>query len=126
MYRDTVIHFTPVASITDELPHILTGKAPLNPSSTIGSGNWSSSPRALVLGGTYTDELVDKILELVKNVPGAADIPWIRLENKVSGELTEEQAAAYGKQVVRRVKQGLDKLEKERKLAQDNKGIYLV
>lgn len=64
--------------------------------------------------------------ELAKNLPGAAEIPWIRLDHKVSGEMTEEEAAAYGKQVVRRVKEGLDKLEKEGKLAQDNEGIYLV
>ncbi|KAI3394956.1 hypothetical protein diail_2063 [Diaporthe ilicicola] len=125
-----VIHFTLSTSIMDELPFLLTGKVPPNPSSTLGSGNWSSPPRALLIGGAYQDKDVEEVIKLAKSTDGAVEIPWLRVDNTKMQtpppEPTEEQAAAYGKAIVRRMKEGLGRLKEEGKLGQGNGGVHLV
>lgn len=125
-----VIHFTFASSIMDELPYLLKGSAPPNPSSTLGSGNWSSPPQALLIGGAYKDKDVEEVVKLAERTEGAMDIPWLRIDSgkmqPPSGEPTPEQAMAYGKAIVQRFKEGLHKLKEEGKLGQGKSGIYLV
>jgi hypothetical protein len=60
------------------------------------------------------------------------EIPWLRIDSKKAGvqmpplQPTEEQAAAYGKLVVKRMKECLNKLKEEGKLGQGNGGIHLI
>ncbi|KAL1869344.1 hypothetical protein Daus18300_005556 [Diaporthe australafricana] len=126
-----VIHVTLAASITDELPFLLTGNAPPNPSSTAGSGNWSSPPQALIIGGAYQDKDIEEVIKLAESTPGAAEIPWLRVDARKTQDPppeqpTEEQAAVYGKAVVKRMKEGLGKLKEEGKLGPGNGGVHLV
>lgn len=123
---------TLASSIKDELPFLLKGQAPPNPSTTLGSGNWSSPPQALLIGGAYQDKDIDEIVKLVEGIDGALDIPWLRVDVTrtqgpgPSANPTPEQAAAYGKIVVQRMKDCLGKLKEEGKLGQGNSGINLV
>lgn len=114
----------------DELPYLLKGTVPPNPSSTLGSGNWSSPPQALLIGGAYQDKDVEDVVKLAKSTDGAMEIPWLRIDSRKmkppTGEPTPEEAAAYGKAIVQRFKDGLDKLKQEGKLGQGKSGIYLV
>lgn len=114
----------------EELPYLLKGSAPPNPSSTLGSGNWSSPPQALLIGGAYQDKDVEEVVKLAKSTDGAMEIPWLRIDSRKmqapTGQLTPEEAAKYGKAIVQRFKEGLTKLEGEGKLGQGKGGIYLV
>ncbi|KAG8158027.1 hypothetical protein KVR01_012299 [Diaporthe batatas] len=127
-----VIHMTLASSIKDELPFLLKGQAPPNPSTTLGTGNWSSPPQALLIGGAYQDKDIEEIVRLVEGINGALEIPWLRLDvTKTEGpgpppNPTPEQAAVYGKIVVQRMKDGLSNLKKEGKLGPGNGGIHLV
>lgn len=123
---------TLAASIKDELPFVLKGQAPPNPSTTFGSGNWSSPPQALLIGGAYQDKDIDELVKLVEGIDGALEIPWLRIDTTKtegpgpSSNPTPEQAAAYGKVVVQRMKDGLGKLKEEGKLGPGNGGIHLI
>lgn len=125
-----VIHFTFASSIMDELPYLLKGGVPPNPSSTLGSGNWSSPPQALLIGGAYQDKDVEEVVRLAEGTEGAMEIPWLRIDSgkmqPPSGQPTPDQAAAYGKAIVQRFKDGLHKLKEEGKLGLGKGGIYLV
>ena len=58
------------------------------------------------------------------------EIPWLRVDSSKMqpppGEPNAEQAAEYGKAIVKRMKEGLEKLKQEGKLGQGKGGIYLV
>lgn len=129
---DTVIQIALIRSIKDELPFLLKGSPPPNPSSTSGSGNWSSPPQALLLGGGYQDKDIEEIVEIAKSTDGAMEIPWLRVDvRKTQGppppaEPTEEQAAVYGKGIAQRMKDALNRLREEGRLGQGNGGIHLV
>ena len=129
---DAVIQLTLASSMKDELPFLLRGKAPPNPSTTFGSGNWSSPPQALILGGGYGDKDIEEVVRQAESIDGAMEIPWLRVDVRKTGEHgpplqpTEEDAAAYGKLVVKRMKEGLNKLKEEGKLGQGNGGIHLI
>lgn len=127
---DAVIHFTFASAIMEELPYLLKGGAPPNPSSTLGSGNWSSPPQALLIGGAYQDKDVEEVVKLAKSTDGAMEIPWLRIDSgkmqAPTGQPTPEEAEKYGKAIVQRFKEGLTKLKEEGKLGQGKGGIYLV
>lgn len=82
------------------------------------------------MGGAYQDKDVEEVIKLAKSTPGAVEIPWLRVDSSKMQtpptEPTEEQAAVYGKAVVKRMKEGLCKLEEEGKLGQGNGGVHLV
>lgn len=69
---------------------------------------------------------------MAKSTDGAVEIPWLRVDvRKTQGPApsaapTEEEAAAYGKVIVQRMKEALNKLREEGKLGQGNGGVHLV
>lgn len=109
---------------------MLSGKPPANPSSSLGTGNWSAPPRALLLGGAYQAEDIEKLRKLVNETEGAAKIPWLRADigqgAPVSMKPTEAQAKEYGMKVSKRMKDKLNALDAEGKLGEGNDEIYLV
>lgn len=119
-----------ITAITEELPVLLTGKPPSAPSSTVGSGNWSDPPRALLLGGAYQDDDIERLQKLVQASDGAAKIPWLRVDVSKRAppaqDPDENQAREYGMDVARRMKETLNKLDVEGKLGQGNDGVYKV
>lgn len=70
------------------------------------------------------------MVKLAKSTEGAVEIPWLRVDSgrmqPPPGEPTPEQAAAYGKAIVKRMKDGLEKLKGEGKLGQGKGGIHLI
>lgn len=119
-------------AINEELPFLLSGRAPPSPSSTVGTGNWSTPPQALLLGGAYGDEDIDAMMKSVDQMDGAAKIPWLRLDRTKSTlpppppQLNDEQAKLYGMDIATRMKKTLDQLKSEGKLGPGNSGIHLV
>ncbi|KAJ6512721.1 hypothetical protein C8R45DRAFT_796705, partial [Mycena sanguinolenta] len=107
------IHFTFAASAAAEIPLLLKGEVP-SPSSSLGSGNWSTFPKAILFGGAYTDEQIEALRTSVANTPGTKRIPWFRVDTSIPHPpfRTEEYAAA----IVARAKAMLSKLENDGKL----------
>lgn len=126
----SVIHFILLQAVTTELPAVLSGKPPAKPSSSLGTGNWSAPPRALLLGGAYQNEDIEKLQKLVNETEGAVKIPWLRVDSSKgpppSQAPTEAQAREYGAKVSNRMKERLHALEAEGKLVEGNGEVYLV
>lgn len=126
-----VIHFTLAASLGDELPSLLAGKAPASPSnSTIGTGNFAAPPQAMMIGGGFQQEDVDKLKALAEDAPGAVKIPWLWMDNSKgeapTGTPSEEETKAIGLKVAARMKAALDKLRAEGQLGDRNPGVHMV
>lgn len=125
-----MIQFTLAASLADELPSLLTGKAPANPSNgTIGTGNFVAPPQALMMGG-FRQEDVDKLKALAEGTPGAVKIPWLWMDNSKgdapTGTPSADEAKAIGVKVAARMQAALDKLRAEGKLGDGNPGVHMV
>lgn len=124
-----MIHFTLASAIAQELPSLLTGKPPSSPSSSLGTANWAAPPQALLLGGAYQDEDIDRLEQLIESIEGAAKIPWLRVDvgNKPPPQLQDpEQVREYGLSVASRMKMKLGELSADGKLGHGNGNIYLV
>lgn len=127
----TVIHFTLAGSLADELPTLLTGKAPATASnSTIGTGNFAAPPQALLLGAGFEQADIDKLKALAESTPGAVQIPWLWIDvskgDAPTGKPTEEEIKAIGEKVAKRMKDTLDKLKAEGKLGNGNPGVHMI
>ncbi|KAK1633418.1 hypothetical protein BDP81DRAFT_397306 [Colletotrichum phormii] len=114
-----VIHFiTSPASGAVIIPALLASKTttlPQHPdTSTIGSGNYASPPRAVVLGGAFDEEAV-KMLQKAVAEQGTASrkIPWLRHDGS---KAAPPPGPEYGKAMVARVRERLGLLEGEGKL----------
>ncbi|KAL2880480.1 hypothetical protein SGCOL_004200 [Colletotrichum sp. CLE4] len=115
-----VIHFiTSSASGAVIIPALLTSKTTTPPpqhpdTSTIGSGNYASSPRAVVLGGAFDEEAI-KMLQKAVAEQGTASrkIPWLRHDGS---KAAPPPGPEYGKAMVARVREKLGLLEGEGKL----------
>jgi hypothetical protein len=124
-----VVHFTLASAIEDELPRLLRNDPPASPSSTLGTGNWATPPRALLIGGAYSDEAVAELRALVARAeaPGVRGIPWLRVD---TGKTAADAAAQgppgpeYGAQVAARAKEALARLEAEGKLVGGESETY--
>ncbi|WYZ36758.1 hypothetical protein EsH8_II_000264 [Colletotrichum jinshuiense] len=111
-----VVHFiTTAPSGAAIIPALLTGQAPPShpETSSIGSGNYTVVPRAVVLGSAFDDAAVEVLRGAVANAQGARKVPWLRHDlSKPSPPIGPE----YGKVVLARAKEALGKLEREGKL----------
>jgi hypothetical protein len=97
-------------SVEAELPVVMTGKIPEVISSKIGSGNYDTPPKALFLGGVFDDATIEKLRKAVQETPGARRMPWLRVD---SSKPAPPIGPEYGKAVVARAKETLERLEKE-------------
>lgn len=104
-----------------ELSAALQGKLPDNPASSLGSAQFSTPPKAVVLGGAYEADVAKSLRATVNGVSGVPDVPWLIFDKeRPSPPLGPE----YGKHVVGRVKEAILEMEKERKLGDGNGDIY--
>ncbi|KXH36746.1 hypothetical protein CSIM01_03140 [Colletotrichum simmondsii] len=114
-----VIHFvTTPASGALIIPALLTSSPPPQhpDTSTIGSGNYASPPRAIVLGGAFDEEAVKSLQNAVVEQGAAAasrKVPWLRHDGS---KAAPPPGPEYGKAMVARVREKLGLLEVEGKL----------
>ncbi|KAF7537062.1 hypothetical protein G7054_g4022 [Neopestalotiopsis clavispora] len=111
-----VIHFvmTPESGVV-QIPAILKGEQQVPADSELGSKDYSQPVAAVILGGGYDDAAVDTMLQATKQQEGsgARAVPWLRPDlTKPAPPL----GPAYGKAMVRRVKELLPQLERENKI----------
>ncbi|EXF80551.1 hypothetical protein CFIO01_04258 [Colletotrichum fioriniae PJ7] len=112
-----VIHFiTSPASGAIIIPALLTSSPPPQhpDTSSIGSGKYTSPPRAIILGGAFDEEAVKSLQNaVVKQGTASRKVPWLRHDgNKAAPPPGPE----YGKAMVVRVREKLGLLEGEGKL----------
>lgn len=71
-----VIHFLgSVEAASSELPLLLTGKRPENPSfGNLGTQDYSAKPQAIVVGSYFTNAMVDEVREKCGR---ALSVPWM-------------------------------------------------
>ncbi|KAK7046366.1 hypothetical protein R3P38DRAFT_2873468, partial [Favolaschia claudopus] len=116
-----VVHFTLAPAATKEIPLLLKGQAPKDPSSDLGSGNWDVFPKALVFGGGYTDEMIEAVQKAVAaETEGVKRIPWLRVDSSIPHPTDPAEYAPF---VTKRLKATLKKLEEEGKFDADHHEI---
>jgi hypothetical protein len=94
-----------------EIPQILDGKAlPVTDPPNLGSGDYSKSPVAVVLGRGYDNNQMALIRDACK---GKRGIHWLRANLRVP---VPEAGPAYADHIVSRVKACLDKLAEKGEL----------
>ncbi|OLN87223.1 hypothetical protein CCHL11_03602 [Colletotrichum chlorophyti] len=111
-----VVHFitTPVSGAVI-LPALLSNQPPPShpDSSAIGSGNYATPPRAVILGGAFDDATTEVLRKAVAETQGAREVPWLSQD---SSKPAPPLGPEYGKAMVARVKEALTRLEGEGKL----------
>ncbi|TLS22498.1 uncharacterized protein PpBr36_10063 [Pyricularia pennisetigena] len=135
----SAVHFTLVAHIEEELPLLLAGERPNPPNnSVVTPGKWepeSNPPVALLLGGAYTDEMVqnlrassgygpDDVVAKGSSPTAPRRIPWIKIDSAKS--TLGPQDPGYSADVVRRLKQAVLKLQADGKLDGQHCELYAV
>ncbi|KAH8176947.1 hypothetical protein LIA77_02029 [Sarocladium implicatum] len=104
-----------------EISAALQGKAPADPASSLGSGQFSTPPKAVVLGAAYEADAVRSLRETVTGVSGVPSVPWLTFDRK---QVAPPLGPEYGKHVVGRVKKAIMEMEKEGKLGDGHGDIY--
>ncbi|PKS08167.1 hypothetical protein jhhlp_005443 [Lomentospora prolificans] len=85
-----VVHFVLAEdSAAIIIPPILAGQGPpAHPElSSIGTGNFSQVPKAVLLGGAFDDETIAKLRDAVNQTAGTRKVPWLSRDHK-KNELT--------------------------------------
>ncbi|KAF6814937.1 hypothetical protein CSOJ01_03767 [Colletotrichum sojae] len=111
-----VVHFiTTPASGAEIIPALLAGREPpTHPdSSSIGSGEYAETPRAVILGAAFDEEATQTLRKAVSEAPDARKVPWLRHD---AGKPAPPIGPEYGLAVVARVREVLERLEGEGKL----------
>ena len=107
-----------------EIPAILRGQTPSSPSSTLGSGDYSRRPVAVILGGGYTDvfDQVHEGVEAAFSPEGrSSGVAWLRFDpDKPMPPLGPEYAA----QALRRLRDTLAGLVEGGKLGNGETAVY--
>ncbi|TLD18464.1 hypothetical protein PspLS_10340 [Pyricularia sp. CBS 133598] len=135
----SVVHFTLAEDFDKEMHLLLKGQRP-NPlnNSVVAPGKWepeSNPPAALLLGGAYTEDMVQKLraslgygpddeAAATGSSPARRKIPWIKIDSAKSS--FEPRDPEYPADVVRRLKEAVLKLQAEGKLDGRHGGLYSV
>ncbi|CAF3492293.1 hypothetical protein FGSG_02964 [Fusarium graminearum PH-1] len=112
-----VVHFIlPGESGKVIIPELLRGNPP--PShpdlSTIGSGNYTRIPEAVVLGGAFEYEDIEALRDAVKAVDGTLGVSWIRQDTNLPAPAVT--SPEYPKLMTKRTKEAIIELKKNGKL----------
>lgn len=92
-----------------EIPFILNGKAPPDPSTTLGSGNLADRPVVIVTGGAFTEGF-DDLHDAVEYACGPTGSGLIWLKSDTSKPGPGVFTAEYPKSVAERVKSKMGEL----------------
>ncbi|KAK0638494.1 hypothetical protein B0T16DRAFT_462271 [Cercophora newfieldiana] len=115
-----VIHFTLRPAAFAEIPLLLKGEVPSPPSSSIGTGNWSTPPKAVVFGGAFTADNIKELRALVDGTEGnLRKIPWVAVDGSKPRPEVRGNEQGYMAAMSKRFKKGLEELEAEGKLGAD-------
>ncbi|KAK4443840.1 hypothetical protein QBC34DRAFT_310238 [Podospora aff. communis PSN243] len=115
-----VVHFTLRAAVDTEIPLLLKGEVPSPPSSAIGSGNWSTPPRAIIFGGAFSEDNVKELKAAVYSAGGSArKIPWVAVDGSKPRLPIQGNEKNYMADIAERFKKGLGGLKAEGKLDGD-------
>ena len=107
-----------------EIPTLLQGQAPSNPSSTLGTGNVSRRPVAVVLGGGYTanfDEIRDGV-EAAFPSSGGSGVAWLKHDGTIPAPPLGPE---YSKAILKRTKDVLKGLADDGTLVNGKSEVYL-
>jgi hypothetical protein len=107
-----------------ETPTVLQGQAPSNPSSTLGTGNVSRRPVAVVLGGGYTatfDEIRDGV-EAAFPSSGGSGVAWLKHDGTIPAPPLGPE---YSKAILKRTKDVLKGLVDDGTLVNGKSEVYL-
>ncbi|KAH8880576.1 hypothetical protein GQ53DRAFT_703759 [Thozetella sp. PMI_491] len=117
-----VIHFTLANAGAKEIPLLLKGEVPTAPSSALGSGNWSTPPKAVVFGGAWDDKSIADLRKAAAETPGTRRIPWLRVDaNKPH---PPHNGPEYGKHIMERLRGLLKELESDGKLNEGDDTVH--
>lgn len=107
------------------VPAVLSGQSPPpHPdTSTLGTGNHSRTPQAVLLGGAFDDAAIAALRNAVQDAPEARRVPWIGQDFTI--DAPPVTSPEYIKAVVQRSKDKLSQLEREGKLDGSYDGIEL-
>lgn len=112
----------PEAAIS-EIPTLLQGQLPVSPTSTLGTGNVSVRPKAIVLGGAFVETFEDVKREVEKQMVeiGGSKIAWCMHDaSKPHPPIGPE----YGKAVLERCRELLGRLRDGGKLDEPKTETY--
>ncbi|KAI0848564.1 hypothetical protein F5Y00DRAFT_237765 [Daldinia vernicosa] len=96
-----------------ELPFILRGNVPPAQSSTIGTGSYSTTPYAVIMGAAWSaDDVADVKAAIDGNMPPDSSVPApILLRNDTSIPTPKPPSPEYAAQLVQRIRACLGKIE---------------
>ncbi|KAM3549571.1 hypothetical protein ARSEF4850_008777 [Beauveria asiatica] len=119
---EPVVHFVkmPEAGVKD-LPLVLKGIPPETAASGVGTGNIADGAKAVILGGGYDDNDYEVMRKAVDATALDRRPVWLRNDLRVA---MPPPGPEYGKEVVVRVKNLLNKLEKENSLDAADSNMY--
>ncbi|KAK2002540.1 hypothetical protein LX36DRAFT_568082, partial [Colletotrichum falcatum] len=116
-----VIHFiTSPTSGAAILPALLASQpSPSHPdTSTIGSGNYATAPRAVILGGAFDDAATAVLQEAVSDAGArlSADVRTVLWLRQDQSKPAPPLGPGYGEAMIARVREALARLKGEGKL----------
>ncbi|KAJ6136881.1 hypothetical protein N7497_012133 [Penicillium chrysogenum] len=107
-----VIHFiTSVEDGTTNLPLILSGNSPKREESSLGSKIYSQPPKAVIFGGGYDDEAIEKLRQAVAGSQRVLQVPWLKADLKKSESGPPPGTEAYCTSAAARMRESLKTLE---------------
>lgn len=123
-----VVHFVVKSAVKTELPLLFTNRVPEPKSSSLGTGNWSVAPRAVVFGGAFSAADIEELRGLISGTENARRIPWLHADITL-GTVSPPPFGVYKKEyadsVLQRMKAVLARLQEEGKLDGDgDDGLY--
>lgn len=125
-HKKTVIHFvmSPEGGLRN-LPLILSGSTPANEESSLGSKIYSQPPRAIILGGGYSDDDLAKLQDAATSSSGAVRVPWLKADLEKTKRGPEPGTPEYSQLVALRVKETLGDLLKQKDLNLTENDVFL-
>ena len=106
------------------IPRILSGLKPSSQQSSLGSQDFSQVPRAVLFGGGYDGVTVEKMRKAATETQGVRKVPWLKADQQKTARGPEPGTKEYSKSIAPRVKEALDRLEREGKLDGNEDGIF--
>jgi hypothetical protein len=107
------------------LPLILSGSTPADEESTLGSKNYFQPPKAIILGGGYSDDDLAKLQKAAISSPGAVRVPWLKADIEKTKRGPEPGTPEYSQLAAIRLKKTLEDLLKQEGLDLTEKNVFL-
>lgn len=93
------------------------GQEPPTKSSSLGSGQYNTSPKAIIFGGGYDDTAIDEILRGI----GGTSIPLLKVDQSIP---MPPVGPEYGKKIIERCKGKLGELAGQGALGDTHGSVF--